>query len=289
MMPSKTEVIREDFANRGFSYLPGLKSKEWARYRQTQLKSIAPDELLKSDAPFKWNSPAFMLAHSQFWDLLLDTQILECVRASLESEDIRFADECDAKIWRKQIASGWHRDGLEQEFGKGTDWNETIGSYKLARVAVYLPDEADEFFWGCIPESHKNELRLSCNEEVQLRQQACQTEQSIPFRLGYIETIEGRLPIRVNASSSSLVAEEKWIKIAPGDILIFDPRLIHAGGNVRGTKFALFMSFGAMNFHTMAYALKSSTYSCSTINRDFGDFLAKNSLSLRNNFKQTIF
>lgn len=36
----------------------------------------------------------------------------------------------------------------------------------------------------------------------------------------------------------------EWIQPQPGDVIAFDPRLVHAGGHVLGLKHALFFAIG---------------------------------------------
>ncbi len=56
------------------------------------------------------------------------------------------------------------------------------------------------------------------------------------------------------------------VRTHPGDCIIFDQRLLHAGGVLRGTrpKYAIFLSYGLDNAHSRyhrAFFLNRPTYS----------------------------
>jgi hypothetical protein len=44
-----------------------------------------------------------------------------------------------------------------------------------------------------------------------------------------------------------------WEEVSPGDILLFDPRLIHVGGDAIGTKIAVFFGLGRRNLHSVIH------------------------------------
>ena len=52
-----------------------------------------------------------------------------------------------------------------------------------------------------------------------------------------------------------LTGSSKLLKCKPGDCVIFDQRLLHAGGHVRGksSKYSLFMGYGLRNSHSFRH------------------------------------
>jgi len=50
-----------------------------------------------------------------------------------------------------------------------------------------------------------------------------------------------------------LFNKDKWIRTNPGDIIIFDPRLLHRGSYITGPKYSMFIAYGIENEHYTNY------------------------------------
>src|SRR6185437_5728559 len=65
----------------------------------------------------------------------------------------------------------------------------------------------------------------------------------------------GRLWMRTGESSwlPGFPQEPVWISTVPGDVIVFDPRLVHAGSDVAGSKLAVFFAVGSRNSHAQLH------------------------------------
>jgi hypothetical protein len=238
------------FLDQGFVHLPGFFAPSVAAELRDHLRELSrASTALDLGQLFKWNRPNGVTLDPALHDLLFHAPLLEAIRDALGSNCIAYTEGSDVKVWQHQDSTGWHRDSRQQRFGVGPEWDETVEPYRLVRVALYLQNAGEGFGWGAIPGSHRSEHLLSTAQRHQILGLPPRPG-AVPSRLGYLEVINGRLPIRVAPEScTSLVADEVWIRTDAGDVLLFDPRLIHAGGEVPYRKYAIFFSFGVPNGH----------------------------------------
>ena len=133
----------------------------------------------------------------------------------------------------------FHRDAAERKFGKGDSWSDP--EYKIFRVAIYLSSyKQSGSSLYIIPGSHKNEnLLLWLRYKIFNKIWNVLRKKNKVFKLPH----------------SLLFPSVKKIKTNPGTTVVFDPRLIHAGGHLFGDnpKLAIFLSFAVNNHQSKAY------------------------------------
>ena len=237
-------TISDTFKEYGYVVLPNL-------FNSNEIKQLTDDiyNLYSSndEKSIKWNMKDGVSRCDLFWWLLSHDTLINKVKEVLCCSNISYLETSSIKVWHKQNASGWHRDSVDVEFGRGDDWHNSI--YKIVRVAIYLQPEEHDFQWGAIPHSHLRENILTKNEQEIWRRRLPSLAVKIGSRLPYLPIFEGRVWISTSKQSfyPNLPTEPVWIRPVRGDVILFDPRLIHAGGDVPMSKYALLMSYGARN------------------------------------------
>jgi hypothetical protein len=184
----------------------------------------------------------------QFWPIIFNEELLKTVRA-LIGRDIRYTQHSDLHI---NLPGGrWHRDNAFRDYGVGPDWDESHEPYRVVRVAIYLSEYSESnSSLVVLPGSHKKESKLN--------------------RLEYVLWNRLRTLLRQHGkndwlSHNFLTAPCRTLKTHSGDCVIFDQRLMHAGGIVSGPKpkHSIFLSFGINNTHSRnhrAFFLNRPTY-----------------------------
>lgn len=251
------QIHRRSLQERGYTVLPGLLSAAEAQGYRKALDARAGAGL--KDGPLKWSCPGGVSASPEFW-ALLDDRLLRAVRGAFGADELRYTEHSDLKVWRHQPSTGWHRDSVSDCFQVGTEWDETREPYHLVRVAFYLQLPEAGFRWGCIPGTHRRERLMGKTARLFWKSVLRETT-AIGSRLSYLQTEAGRLWIQTGTALGP-PAEPVWLTPALGDCLLFDPRLIHAGGDVPMSKQAVFCSLGADNEHARRHA--RSFHDCAT-------------------------
>ncbi len=187
--------------------------------------------------------------NSKLWPLIFNSKLLVTVR-HLVGNDIRYTQHSDIHI---NLPGGrWHRDNAYREFGSGSDWQENAETYGVVRVAIYLSDYSNSgSSLLVLPGSHRQESSINRREYVfwnKLRSFARRRN--------------------VNGACPHIFLSRPYVRLKthPGDCLIFDQRVMHAGGNLHGplSKYAIYMSYGANNSHAAnhrTFFLRRPTYS----------------------------
>ncbi len=240
------------FERDGFYVIRNLLSSDEARhYRHciNQAFDLPAEELDNASI----DSATFTLADgmttgSDFWPVLFNERLLDTVRTLLD-DNIRYAQHSDLHI---NLHGGrYHRDSACREYGVGPDWDEGAAPYKVVRIAIYLSDYGDSGSSILVlPGSHRHESRLNRLEYVvwnKLRSFARRhnCNDFVPHLFFSMPTVT--------------------LKTQPGDCIVFDQRLLHAGGVLRGAKpkYSMFLAYGANNQHSRnhrAFFLKRPTY-----------------------------
>jgi len=246
------QVARQTFEEKGYHIIPGLLSNDEAkayRFAINRAFDLPERELTNTDI----ESRTYALADGvtrrpEFWPLIFNQRLVETIRELL-GDDIRYTQHSDLHI---NLGAGkWHRDSAYREFGVGPDWNEAQAPYRVVRVAVYLSHYEDSgSSLLVLPGTHRRENRLNKLElrfwsEVRTRWRAHFNTNSLP--------------------QFSLTMKSETIRHQPGDCVVFDQRLVHAGGIVRGErpKYAIYLSYGLDNIHAHNhhdYYLSRPTY-----------------------------
>jgi hypothetical protein len=184
-----------------------------------------------------------------FWPIIFNERLVATVRALL-GEDIRYTQHSDLHI---NLPGGrWHRDSACRDFGIGEDWIEDDAPYKVVRIAIYLSDHAaSNSSLLVLPGSHRRESRLARAEYVSWNR-----IRSFLRRRGRNDWLPHHF----------FSAPRHVVRTQPGDCVIFDQRLMHAGGVIHGPepKYAIYLSFGIDNQHSRnhrAFFLNRPTYS----------------------------
>lgn len=187
--------------------------------------------------------------HSSFWEIIFNTKLLSTIR-QLIGDDIRYTQHSDLHI---NLPGGrWHRDNAYRTFGYGPDWEENTIPYRVVRVAIYLSDYS------------------SFGPSLHLLSGSHHKENTVN-RLEYVFWNKIRSHLRRYGLGNALPhfffsqpAHSTYTN--PGDCVIFDQRLMHAGAKLFGknSKYSIFLSFGLNNEHSKNHRnffLKRPTYS----------------------------
>ncbi|WP_300301998.1 phytanoyl-CoA dioxygenase family protein [Ferrovibrio sp.] len=243
---------REKFEKSGYHYLPGLLSADEAqqyRMRINRAFGLPERELSNRDIDSKtYTLPDGITKIPDFWPLIFNTKLLETIRGLLGG-DIRYTQHSDLHI---NLGAGkYHRDSAYRDFGVGPDWDESKSAYKVVRVAIYLSDyDNSGSSLVILPGTHRHESWLNRMEvrfwnELRTRWRRFLDTNSLP--------------------QWAISMPKTTIRHKPGDCLIFDQRVLHAGGVVAGAmpKYAAYLSFSLDNIHAYnhhAYYLSRPTY-----------------------------
>ena len=173
---------------------------------------------------------------------ITDPRIVERVRTCI-GEDVRFVQQSD--FHANYVAHEWHRDSANREFGIGRDWREDHEPYRIAKAMMYL--EATDIAFAIIPCSH----RLNISETSDWREIA--TYDVLPS--GNVLDV----PLYEDGNIRPVLVEG-----TPGDLLIFDIRLLHGGrifganhkflqGALEHPKSQMAIVYGANNEHSRRF------------------------------------
>lgn len=212
--------LQESFYHDGYIVLKNaLSDQETAFYRD---KIIALDSH-GSDNEESSTYPNGVVNNKDLWNIFFNKQILQKLKEVFDNDDIKFCQHND--IHNGYSGSVWHRDSVNRKFGVGPNWDEAENKYQLARIGIYFEKfSVSNFKLGVIPGSHRRESLLYKIEKN----------------------------IRILLSIKSLkrtFAKINWIPLESGDCILFDPRLLHAGGWIKGPKQSIFFAYGIANKH----------------------------------------
>jgi ectoine hydroxylase-related dioxygenase (phytanoyl-CoA dioxygenase family) len=233
-MASRTDVTsldRDRFDRNGYVVIRGLLSTEEAAHYRSELQRQSG--LGDKD----WQGPSWTLADGvttdpTFQPLIFHPRLVQAVRTLL-GPTARYTQHSDLHVHFGD--PGWHRDSAHREFGVGPDWDESREPYRVARVAIYLHSHAESGAkLGVIPGTHRREPPLA------LRQRA-----------GMHLLSKLRSARRRDETPPFLTMRAKWVATEPGDALIFDQRIYHSANVIRGPKYAIFLSYGVENEHSV--------------------------------------
>lgn len=222
---------RARFERDGYVVLRGLLSSEEAAHYRAELQRLSG--LTDAD----WQGPSWTLADGVttepvFQPLIFNPRLVEAVRTLL-GPDARYTQHSDLHVHHG--APGWHRDSAYREFGVGPDWDETRAPYQVARVAIYLHSFAESGSkLGVIPGTHRREPRFALRERA------------ATALLSRLRSAERR-----GETPPFLTMRPRWIATEPGDCLIFNQRIYHSANVIRGPKYAIFLSYGVENEHSV--------------------------------------
>ena len=246
-----SEAERSKFNREGFHVLKALFTEtEAAQWRSRIRETLQTDGQSCSSGPLKTQTLADgVTKHSCFWEIIFNSNLLSTIR-QLIGADIRYTQHSDLHI---NLPGGrWHRDNAHRHFAHGPDWDEDKSPYRVVRVAIYLSDYSSSgSSLHLLPGSHRREDAIN--------------------RLEYVLWNRIRSRLRKYGVGNALphLFFSRTVQSAytsPGDCIIFDQRLMHAGGRLTGSssKYSIFLSFGLNNEHSKnhrKFFLKRPTYS----------------------------
>ena len=169
---------------------------------------------------------------SAFWSLLTHPKLLATVRDLFGTDDVKVCQHNDLQLGKSSFA--WHRDSVNRVYASNLpNWREDDAKYQLARCAIYLQPEDSGFRFGYVPGSHRKSGYLEP-----------ETFDSNERHLSLLHNLYAR------ASGRDVLSERaEWVRTRPGQVVFFDPRLIHTGGEFTGTKYSIFVAYGVENRH----------------------------------------
>jgi ectoine hydroxylase len=226
-----TPADRERFERDGYVVLRGLLSPdEVAHYRglMNRMSGLTDEDWSRQ----KWVRNDGVTTEPEFQPLIFHPGIVSAVRGLL-GPTARYTQHSDLLV--HQGEPGWHRDSAYRAFGEGPDWDESRAPYQVARVAIYLHSYAEsESKLGVIPGTHRREPRFALKERAIMHQLS---------RL--------RPSARRAETPPFFTMRTKWIATEPGDTLIFNQRIYHSASVLKGPKYAIFLSYGVENEHSV--------------------------------------
>lgn len=250
------ETLRQAFIESGYVVVRQLLSSEEVSTYKSKL--IYLSDISEAEYGRTWVCPDGISQNPDFWSLIWYPKILKVIQ-QIFGDSIRYLQHSDLHV--NLAGGGWHRDSAHRSFGVGPDWDETLESYQIARVAIYLSAYQDNSSsLALIPQSHRFESPLS-----PLEKSLWHLVSRIGRRLG------GVLPVDRLFASISDPRLQSWIRTdrshyflqpptqpvlfqpQPGDCVIFDPRLIHSGSSIVGPKYSIFLAYGVDNCHSQNY------------------------------------
>ena len=175
-----------------------------------------------------------LIENRNYWKLFTNQKLLNSVRFNLNNDEICFIQHTDIHF---NFGSGiFHRDNSNRKFMSSPDWDEKKNIYGIVRVAIYLSSyiESKSSLY-IIPGSHKKETNIQ-RLEIKI--------------FNKIHSFFNRFKIQI--PHFLFFSKLKKIKLEEGDLVFFDERVLHAGGNInyKKPKITLFFAYGLKNQHT---------------------------------------
>ena len=241
------------FDNNGYFLLRKLFSDEECKKLRLEINrhfKLPLRELKQNDINFRtFVEPDGVTKNKKFWKIIFNKKILSVIR-SIIGKDICYTQHSDLHI---NLGAGkYHRDNAFRLFKNGPDWYEEKQKYKVLRIAIYLSDyKTSGSSLIVFPNSNKKETFLT---KIEMR------------FWNYLRFFWSKRLNKNYLSHFFFSSKTVNLKHKAGDCIIFDQRMIHAGGVVNGDlpKYSIFLSFGAKNnLHTNnhhKYYLSRPTY-----------------------------
>lgn len=231
--------LKQALREKGFVVLKGLLDPAEVQHYRAEMEALSgiqSSQMRKSHKlgqrglDSSWSEPDGVTKHAPFWPLITHQGVGTAVH-SLLGDQIRFLQHTDLHVGFSAIS--WHRDNVNRTFGIGPDWREQEESYQIVRVGIYLQSYAESGFrLGFIPGSHQPEFPVTLARKLQ--------EQKLQW-IGAMSYLFVKL--------QEWASNAEWVATEPGDVIIFDPRILHSGSYITGPKYSIFLAFGRENNH----------------------------------------
>ena len=215
-----------------------LNEEEISLFKSTILEKLTSSNSEKKNS--FTSSKNLTLENKIFYKLLVNPKILSTVKILCKNKTIMFTPHTDTHI---NLGAGKiHRDNSDRVYGFGSDWNEIKDQYNVFRIAVYLTSYKEaKTSLILFPGTHKKENLYK----------------NLWFRF-FNKTVRGIKKIfpSYQVYQFSPFIKKEIIEVNAGDCIIFDKRVLHAGGKIsnktNSNKISIFFSYGeANNIHTL--------------------------------------
>ena len=204
--------------------------------------------------------------YSSAQNLVSDNRILSNVKKCLSHKEIKFLKWSLFQI--NHMSFPWHRDGPNRKFGIGQDWNESEEKYDVLKVLIYL--KCENFALAVYPKSH--------NKMVDRTKISNTRKDFFEISDTTINEIPQQTPVLIH--------------VQPGDMIIFNQRLLHCGKifnktngdftkKIEGEKGFLTFLYGSDNKHShrmFSYFEYEREFNLKPYNKNFEKSLKDNNL-----------
>jgi hypothetical protein len=137
---------------------------------------------------------------------VFDSRFLDAVAACI-GRGAKFLQCSDLQI--NHNAYGWHRDSASRQVG-GVDWRLDKGPYTCVKAILYI--DCERFGMEVVPRSHLVEIERAKLDRASQNPDFLSNDSEAPF-----------------FSTDGDICRPVVIEVKPGDILVFDLRLLHRG------------------------------------------------------------
>ena len=218
--------LQHEFETRGLVAVDAVFDSNEVETYTRELKKAGPS---KKDA---WLVSDGVIQTSAFWPLLTHRRLLATLRNLFGTKDIKVCQHNDLQLGKSSFS--WHRDSVNRVYDPTLpNWREDDAKFQLARCAIYLQPEESGFRFGYVPGSHRQNGYLEPS-----------VFESNERHLSLLNSLYARA-----SGHDALKERAEWVRTRPGQVVFFDPRLIHTGGTFAGTKYSIFVAFGVENRH----------------------------------------
>lgn len=218
--------LRDTFEQRGFVVVDDVFTEAEVSGFRERMDAVGVDK-----PAGKWTVNDGVTQLEPFWPVVVHPKLVATVQNLFEAP-AKFCQHNDVQFGSSSFA--WHRDSINRVHDeKLPDWVEDDAPYQLVRCGIYLQPEEHGFQFGVVPGSHRPNGYLEPS-----------VYRDNEKRLSILKNL------RVKAGARDVLSERaEWITTKPGQVVMFDPRLIHTGGSFEGKKYSLFVAYGVDNRH----------------------------------------
>jgi hypothetical protein len=218
--------LKQQFEQQGYIVLHNVLTNQELEFYKKALLKVGEDKKKKS-----WTMPDGVIQHEDFWTTIWNETVLNTVKELL-GDDVKYMQHNDLHLGYSSFA--WHRDSINRAYDQNLpDWREAKEPYQIVRCGYYLQPEENNFHLGVLPGSHKLSGYLDTDTFLEYDK-----------KLSNFENVKAKF-----GGKDWLKEQAVWIKTKPGDCVIFDPRLIHTGGEFEAEKYSFFNAYGIENIH----------------------------------------
>lgn len=229
----KTNLSNDFFNKNGYVYYPSFFSEE-SKKLINNLNQIF--QIKKFPTKKKYGFVDGVTFNENLWNLIVNEKLLNQI-SSILGDDFKYIRHSDLHINYK--GGLIHRDSSNRYMYEKDNWDLKVANYKILRVAIYLTDYKEtESSIIIFPGSHIKENKI------------------FRFRVNIYNFIKSKLrKLKIDNFLPLNILFKNYINIKnlKGDLVIFDQRILHCGGNSifkNKPKYSIFLGYAARNLHT---------------------------------------